>query len=80
MQKCLGETCGKKLEMKRTERIVVVGHDVGKSIGYISTSDNFLRFPRFISHLLQERLNCIHGSGNRNGSELEINILVGTRR
>jgi len=39
-------------EIRHTERVVIVGHHIGKRIGYISTSNNFLCFPRLVRQLI----------------------------
>lgn len=39
-------------DVRHTERVVIVGHHIGKRIGYISTSNNFLCFPRLVRQLL----------------------------
>ena len=37
--------------LKLTKGVVIVGHDIGESVRYISTSDDYLGFPGLVCQL-----------------------------
>ena len=46
--------------IRRTEGVVVIGHDIGERVGNVVTGDNLLGFARLVRKLLdiERRLTC----------------------